>query len=229
VPKDKTAAADVFGFYWYYGDKCSRNDGNWANGYDTVSGGSQADTGLRGSSDGAGVTGGGLYTVKLWAFDPTNMASYYMAWDLVNVEVPWGGATDLWLNLEQMGRISGSAGYLDMYGNFRSMPWLQVSASGPESVVAYTAPKGVVSLTEEPAYFMWLAPGTYDISSLASVAPQVFVQTAPLTIEISPGFSASGDIGLAQTGTPIPEFPLAPLVALSALAASLFVLRRRRK
>jgi hypothetical protein len=243
VPAGKVAAFDVYGFYWYFGGASSRNQGLWANGFDTVSAPSvQTDTGLRGSSSGAGVDAGGMYKVKVWALDPLgpdnlqgtldDWQSYYMASDITGVDVPWGGATVVSVDLLQMGRLTGYAGWTDMYGNALNMPWLQISAAGETTVLAYTTPMYFgpeSSMTSESAYFMWLPAGTYDVTAQATVAPQIFSTSGAFTVSVSPGFSASQDIGVTPTGVPVPEFALAPLVALSALAASLYVLRRRRK
>jgi len=247
VPADpfgsNTAAFDVFGFYNYFGGKSSRNDGLWANGYDTTDGAMQTNTGLRGSPDGQGITGGGLYKVKVWAFDPLgpdgltwdpndlttlrdDWQSYYMGSDIAGVEVPWGGVTTVVVHMQQYGRLSGFVAWTDMYGNVKNMPWVKISsACSPEEAFMYTTP----GLADDD-YFVWLSAGTCDISAQVTVAPQVFeAPGAPYTVSISPGFNTMLDVGLQQTGVPVPEFPVAPLVALSALAASLYVLRRRRE
>jgi len=106
------------------------------------------------------------------------------------------------------------------------MPWVKISsACSPEEAFTFTTP-GLV----DDDYFVWLSAGTCDISAEVTVAPQVFeAPGAPYTVSISPGFNTMLDVGLEQTGVPVPEFPVAPLVALSALAASLYVLRRRRE
>jgi hypothetical protein len=240
VTPDGTPASDVFGFYWYFGGQSSRNDGLWANGFDTTSGTLQPDTGLRGTSDGPGIDGGGSYKVKVWAFEPGEgkWNSYYMVSDPTGIDVPWGGAVSVYVDLEQMGRLSGSISWINMYGDMEAMPWLQLTASSSQgTVVAYSTPMGfdpaTSFLTDEPAYFMWL-PGPsdtkYTVTAQATVAPQILaISGAEPEVSISPGFESTADVGMLPTGTPIPEFPLAPLVALSALAASLFVLRRRRK
>jgi hypothetical protein len=239
-----TYAADVFGFYWYWGGKASRNVGLWANGPDTVSpvlnGQSsllQWDTGLRGTDSGAGVDGGGLYTVKVWCFDPTSYDSYQMAADVTSVQLPWGGYTNVYVENDVMGRITGTVSWTDMYGDVKAMPWLLITATGPEGAVlgssfpATLAPGSALAMDPSYAssYIMWLPAGTYDVTGTALAAPQAFNVPAMPGISVSPGFTTSADIGLTATGTPVPEFGVAPLVALSALAASLYVLKRRRK
>jgi len=70
VPSNGTVVFDVFGFHSYYGDLDSRSDGFWANGWDTTSGATHMDSGLRGSRDALDLEGAGAYTVRVWAFDP---------------------------------------------------------------------------------------------------------------------------------------------------------------
>jgi hypothetical protein len=53
------------------------------------------------------------------------------------------------------------------------------------------------------------------------------VFTSPL--HLSDGAFTTLNVFLEQSGVPIPEFPVAAIVLASALAASLFILRRRRR
>ena len=53
------------------------------------------------------------------------------------------------------------------------------------------------------------------------------VQTMPY--HVSDGALGRFNIYLEQSGVPIPEFPVSAIVLASALAASLFILRRRRR
>ena len=187
--------------------------------------------------------------MKVWAFDPLgpdgltwvpyeatapyesnvrdDWQSYYMGSDIAGVEVPWGGVTTVVVHMHQYGRLSGFVAWTDMYGNVRNMPAVQVSSTcSPEAALIYTTP----GLPEDDDYYMWLPAGTCDISAQVTVAPQVFeAPGAPYSVSISPGFNTMLDVGVEQTGVPIPEFSVAPLIALSALAASLYVLRRRRQ
>jgi hypothetical protein len=53
------------------------------------------------------------------------------------------------------------------------------------------------------------------------------VQTMPYYV--SDGAFGAFNVYLEQSQVPIPEFPVAAIVLASALAASLFILRRRKK
>jgi hypothetical protein len=237
LPAGETAYFDVYGFYWYYGGPSSRNEGLWANGWETTDGTLQSDHGLAGSSDITGMTGAGSYTVKVFAFDPygpdgvwgtvDDWASYYVD-PVENVELPWGGYQAVSVSLAQMGRISGGVGWLDMYGNNRNMPWATLTTG---EVTSYTtspvSSDWGLGYSDEP-YFMWLPAGTHDVSVSVSTAPQIFA-AAGSTVVVSDGWSAAYDQTLIPSGIPIPEFSASTLlVLLSSLGASVYLLRRRR-
>jgi hypothetical protein len=73
VPITGLASVDVYGFYWYWGNPAR----TWAGGWPTVDGTLQNDSGLKGTVDIPGWpgSGGGTYTVKVWAFDPRGFDS----------------------------------------------------------------------------------------------------------------------------------------------------------
>lgn len=252
---------DVYGFYWYYGGPAR----TWAGGWPTVNTwgaasnpwtGSQWDTGLRGTVDipNWSGSGGGTYTVKVWAFDargPDNAYGtdvnpaddwrmYSMAWELSGVEVPWGGAQELFMTMNNMASLRGTVRWFDMFGNLRSLPWAQITASpGPttDTVPAYSSGYGAVGAgPSDPAgaYIMWLPAGSHDLSITTSEAPQVWSSSAPTsnmdyTAVVSDGWVGGADTQLEQSGVPVPELPsfVAPLALFAALAASVWLLRKR--
>jgi hypothetical protein len=73
VPQTGLASVDIYGFYWYWGGSAR----TWAGGWPTVDGALQPDSGLKGTVDVPGWpgSGGGTYTVKVWAFDPRGFDS----------------------------------------------------------------------------------------------------------------------------------------------------------
>lgn len=245
------ACFDVFGFYKYYGGAAR----TWAGGWPTTDGTAQNDYGLKGTVDipGWSGSGGGLYTVKVWAFDPlgpdhifnTGIPSddwrmYAMARELTNVQVPWGGAQLLYLDMNDMAKLSGTVRWFDMYGNLKPLPWAQVSASpGPstDSVPAYaTGIGGIGPLAPDSAgtYIMWLPAGSHDVSVSTSESPGVWTSASPtvnaaFTVVVSDGWVGNGDAQLSGSGTPVPELPafLAPIALFAALAASVWLLKKR--
>jgi hypothetical protein len=232
-----SASFDVYGFYWYYGGPSSRNNGYWANGWETTDGTHQPDSGILGSRDTTLFKGGGLYTVKVFAFDPygpdntfgtsDDWQSYY-ADAVTNVEIPWSGATTIGITMNQMGRVSGTATWLDMYGDMSSVPWATVSAGSAFASTTTPIDPSWGFGYSEPSYYLWLPAGTQDVSIAASNASQVFAP-ATSTVVVSDGWSGTYDQTLIPTGVPVPEFPASMLlVMLSALGASVYLLRRKR-
>ena len=233
---------DIYGFYQYYGDPIR----TWAGGWPVPAGGnsaSKADYGMQGSVPVPGFdgSGAGLYTVKVWAFDsrgPNNMTElsgafsddwrmYAMGGELTNVQVPWGGAVELYVPMNDMATLTGTVRWLDMYGDLRALPWAQVTASPGPSTDTYPA-------YQTGRYIMWLPAGTHDVSVSTSEAPQVWTSAAPTqnaayTVVVSDGWVGGGDSQLSTSGTPVPEVPAfaAPLALFAVLAASVWLLRKK--
>jgi hypothetical protein len=236
---------DIYGFYQYYGNAVR----TWAGGWPVPAGGNsagQADSGMKGSIDvpGWSGSGAGLYTVKVWAFDsrgpdnatsldPTNTNTlddwrmYAMGTELKDVQVPWGGAVELYVPMNNMATLTGTVRWFDMYGNLRLLPWAQVTASPGPSTDTYPA-------YQTSHYIMWLPAGTHDVSVSTSEAPQVWTSAAPtvndaFTVVVSDGWAGGGDSQLSTSGTPVPEVPAfaAPLALFAVLAASVWLLRKK--
>jgi hypothetical protein len=240
---------DVYGFYWYFGGPAR----TWAGGWPTTSGYAdfQADSGLKGSVDIPGWegSGGGLYTVKVWAFDPmgpdaTFEASgttddwrmYSMGWELTDIQVPWEGAVSVFVSMNNMASLRGTIRWFDMFGNLRPLPWAEISATNPDTV-AYSTGNGAVgagSSDSAGAYLMWLPAGSHDVSISTSEAPGAWSSSAPtqnaaFTAVLSDGWVGGGDAQLSASGLPVPELPsyAAPLAMFALIAASVWLLRKR--
>jgi hypothetical protein len=253
IPAGGAQSIDVYGFYWYYGDVVR----TWAGGWPTTTADgtswtdSQWDSGIRGTVDipGWSGSGGGLYSVKVWAFDPRgpdnayeavgptdDWRMYYMAWPLENVEVPWGGSTSLFLHMNNMATLRGTVEWMDMFGNVRPLAWAQVSATDPDTV-AYTVGNGAIGAgAADPSgsYIMWLPAGSHDLLVGTSEAPGVWSSAAPtlnqaFTVVLSDGWIGTPLTRLNPSGTPVPELPpvMAPLALFAVLAASVWLLRKR--
>ena len=230
-----TLVVDVFGFYWYHGDAAR----TWAGGWPTTNGLSNSgkqvganglawDSGLRGSDDlpnWAG-SGGGTYTVKIYAFDYDAQRMYAMGWPLSGISVPWGGADDQYVDMNALATLKGTVSWLDMYGTFRYLPWAQISASpGPgDNTMAYGT----------PGYLMWLPAGSHDVSVSTSEAPGVWggpaEQNGQYTVVVSNGWVGGGESRLDHTGgVPVPELPVyvLPFGLLAVLGAAVWLLRKQ--
>lgn len=238
---------DVYGFYWQFGGAAV----TWAGGWPTVSNAKQNDYGLAGSIDIPGWegSGGGLYTVKVWAFDPRGPNGWYdfvapgddwrmyeMAAPVSGIEVPWGGATQLTVVMNNLASLRGTVYWYDMFGNLRPLPWAQVTATpGPayDQYPAYATGNGAIGLgLSDPsgAYVMWLPAGSHDVSVTTSEASQVWApEGSTFSVVVSDGWVGNNDVNMTPSGTPIPELPPAavPLAFLAAIAASLWLLRKR--
>jgi hypothetical protein len=248
---------DVYGFYFDFGGPTR----TWAGGWPTNNGisGSNSgwtyakwDSGLKGSNDipGWSGSGGGLYSVKVWAFDPRgpdneygtadDWRMYEMGWPLEGIQLPWGGSTEQFITMNNLATLRGTIRWFDMYGNLLPLPWAQISASpGPafDTVPAYSAGYGAIGgVTSDPSggFIMWLPTGSHDVSVTTSEAPGVWGSSAPTsnaeyTVVVSPGWVGGGDTQLSGSGTPVPELPafLVPLSLFAALAASVWLLRKR--
>jgi hypothetical protein len=251
VPAGDEEKFDVFGFYWYYGHAAR----TWAGGWPTTDGVKQPNMGLRGSVEvpGWAGSGGGLYTVKVWAFDPygpngawdptgvvDDWRMYAMGWDLTGIQVPWGGAVDVYVDMNNLASLRGTVRWLDMFGNLRALPWAQISASpGPstDSVPAYSSGNGAVgggASDPSGAYLMWLPAGAHDVSVSTSEAPGVWSSASPTinaqySVVVSDGWVGGGDTQLSTSGVPVPELPAyaVPLGLFAVLAASVWLLRKR--
>ena len=240
---------DVYGFYWYWGGPAR----TWAGGWPTTNGliSHQRDHGLKGSVDIPGWegSGGGLYSVKVWAFDPMgpdtafeasgatdDWRMYSMGWDLTDIQVPWEGAVSVFVSMNNMASLRGTVRWFDMFGNLRPLPWAEISATNPDTV-AYSTGNGAVgsgSSDSAGAYLMWLPAGSHDVSISTSEAPGAWSSSAPtqnaaFTAVLSDGWVGGGDAQLSGSGLPVPELPsyAAPLAMFALIAASVWLLRKR--
>lgn len=223
---------DVYGFYWHHGGPAR----TWGGGWPTVNmfpgasayRGIQWDSGLRGSSDVAGWagSGGGKYTVKVWAFDPRgpnnayelvapsdDWRMYSMGSELKDIEAPWGGALQLFITMNNMASLRGTVRWFDMFGNLRPLPWARIQTTDPahtsssEGYPAYALGVGATGSESDPwgAYVMWLPPGSHNISVDTSEAPQIWSASAPtqnaeFSVAVSNGWVGGGASTLAPSG-----------------------------
>jgi hypothetical protein len=117
------------------------------------------------------------------------------------------------------GFVSGNVLAFTWSNEFRTLSW------GTVSVTAATGGTLPSMYTNDGIYQAYLPPGQYKFTiSSPGYVPQTW------SVSITPGQTGTGqDVYLEQTNIPIPEFSTITLVAISALAASLFLLKRRRK
>jgi len=116
------------------------------------------------------------------------------------------------------GFISGNVLAFTWSNEFRTLSWGTISVTGATGA---TWP----FYTYDGIYQAFLPTGTYKFTMSA---PGYASQT--WSVSISPGQTGTGqNVYLEQTNLPVPEFTSAAVVAFSALAASVYLLKRRRK
>jgi len=138
-------------------------------------------------------------------------------WQITNAHN--SGEASAVFEVDLNGFVSGSVLGFTYAGDFRTQSWGSISVVG-----ASGATLGTFS-TYDGIYQAYLPPGQYKFTiSEPGYVPQTW------SYSVSPGQSGIGaDVYLQQSQIPVPEFSTAALVAFSALAASLYLLRRRRK
>lgn len=116
------------------------------------------------------------------------------------------------------GFISGTALAFTWVNDFRPLSWATIAVTG--------APGGATwnYYTYDGQYEMFLPGGSYQ---LTISSPGIASQT--LSVAITGGeFGTAGNMYLQQNNVPVPEFNGVVILVFSALAAALYVLRRRR-
>jgi len=129
-----------------------------------------------------------------------------------------GGITTVVFEMDRMARISGMSYVRNFMGDFRAGSWQDVTAQGATSTTKAWGPI-------DGFYYTYVKPDTYTVG-----ASGPGVKSGSRKVVATWGGVAGGqDFYLEESGVPIPEFPAAGLLVLvSALAASLYLLRWRR-
>jgi len=115
------------------------------------------------------------------------------------------------------GFVSGNVLAFTWSNEFRTLSWGQVSVTGASGATWNF-------YTYDGVYQAFLPTGNYKFTlSQPGYAPQTW------SYSVSPGQSGSGaNVYLELSNIPVPEFSAVAVVAFSALAASLYLLKRRR-
>jgi len=116
------------------------------------------------------------------------------------------------------GFISGTALAFTWANDFRPLSWATVSVVGANGATWNY-------YTFDGQYGMYLPGGSY---SLTIASPGIASQT--LSVAVTGGESGTaGNVYMQQSNIPVPEFSGIAVIAFAALAASLYVLQRRRR
>jgi len=160
----------------------------------------------------------GTYTIEV--NDETNG---YVQTATVAVTVTLMGSATVFLDMHQQAHITGTVYQRNWMGDFRLASWYTVELSGSPAATTDT---------EDGWYAFWAPAGTYTLKVyLAAPDETEAVVVQERTVVVTWGASAGGqDFYLEEGGVPIPEFPAAGvLMLISALAASLYLLRWRKQ
>jgi len=148
---------------------------------------------------------------------PNHLGPYAQegVWSLPNGHLS-GEVSGIW-EVDQRGLLSGSLVGFTWSGEFRTISWATVSLLGADGFT-YN------SYSQDGYYAMYANPGTYKMTI---AMPGYTSLTVPMAISTGQT-SYAGNLFMQESGIPIPEFSGIAVVAFSALAASLYLLRRRR-
>jgi len=166
----------------------------------------------------------GLLMGESEKYIPDNhLGPYELRYDVVVPGTYLGGESSLIFELDLRAHARGQVIGYTYCNDWRSVSW---------TTVQFTAADGKIFnyYTFDGMYDAWLPAGSYTMSTIFwSPAKQEGYKVYTTPIALSDGSVSVLNVFLEQSGVPIPEFPVAAIVLASALAASLFILRRRKK
>ncbi len=136
-----------------------------------------------------------------------------------------GGETSGIFEVDLRGYVAGNLNGFTWSNEFRTLSW---SVPGTNFNVKFASSDGTHTYwttAQDGVYEGFLPDGTYAVTVSA---PGMTTITGSLAV--SAGQAVGGfNFNMEQSGIPIPEFSGIAIVAFSALAASLYLLRRRRR
>jgi hypothetical protein len=180
---------------------------------------------------------GALYP---WSMVPNHIGPYQQRIPITIPSAHLGGEASAVFELDRLGLARGVVYTYTWCDDWRTTSWVNVLFSGAAGdfnfytfdgiYEAYLPgqPVGLVSTKPWGTWSMRVYPWLTDRTrAMAANAPGLRAQE--FTLAISDGQTGGYNVYLEETGVPIPEFPTALVVLASALAASLSILRKRRK
>jgi hypothetical protein len=149
--------------------------------------------------------------------------SQQAVWSLPNAHLS-GEVSGVW-EVDLNGYVTGTALAFTWSNEFRSISWYTVTVTGASGM----AGSPFTAYTNDGIYEFYLTPGTYSMT----VAGPGYAETSMGSIAVTSGQGGTpgsgNNIQLPPTNIPVPEFSGLAVVAFSALAASLYLLRRKRR
>jgi hypothetical protein len=145
-----------------------------------------------------------------------------MVWTVPNAHL--GGESSVTFELDQRSYIAGRIDAFTWSGELRPLSFAGITIAGADGFTN-------TQYTWDGQYEAFLNPGDYNFTIWSWSATGQGLKTLTAPVHLSDGQTAIGqNFGpLERSNIPIPEFSGLAVVAFSALAASLYLLRRRRK
>jgi hypothetical protein len=148
--------------------------------------------------------------------------SQQAVWSLPNAHLS-GEVSGVW-EVDLNGYVSGTALAFTWSNEFRPISWYTVTVTGASGMMG----SPFVGYTNDGIYEFYLTPGTYSMT----LAGPGYAETSMGSIAVTAGQGGTpgsgNNIQLPPTNIPVPEFSGLAIVAFSVLAASLYLLRRKR-
>jgi hypothetical protein len=170
--------------------------------------------GPKGDHEGVGIMWGRTYTIVVTEENQIG----YIQLSTVTATPTCQGITTVIFEMDRLARVAGFAYTRNFMGDFRAGSWQTVTAQGATTSTNAWGPF-------DGNYYTYVKPDTYTVTAAGPG-----YKSASRTVVTTWGAVSTGqDFYLEESGIPIPEFPVTGLLALvSALAASLFLLRWKR-
>jgi hypothetical protein len=167
-----------------------------------------------GDHDSYGLMWGREYTIVVTGENQIG----YIQLAAVTATPTCAGITTVVFELDRMARISGQVYTRNFMGDFRAGSWQTTTAQGATASIKAWGPY-------DGWYYTYVQPDTYTVTTDGPG----YKSTSRTVVATWGGVAGGQDFYLEESGIPIPEFPAAGLLAMvSALAASLYILRWRR-
>jgi hypothetical protein len=129
-----------------------------------------------------------------------------------------GAEASVVFEMDLRGLVSGNIAGFSWSDELRPTSWASITASG--------AAGDFTAYSWDGYYDMYLPTGTYELTVTESPGHETL--SAPITVstgQLVTGFS----FYMQRTNVPIPEFPVAFIGLVTAIGASMYILRRTRK
>ena len=162
------------------------------------------------------------YTADMAPVLVNHLGPYEFRYDVVIPGTHLGGESSAIFELDRLGLITGNVFGYTYCDDWRTVSWTNVKFVGADN-------KAFDVYTFDGKFAAWLKPGPYTASVIywtPTKGEGYKVQTMPY--HVSDGAFGAFNVYLEQSQVPIPEFPVAAAMLALGLAASLFILRRKR-